>query len=181
MVPNTGIGNVRVMIFVDGENLSIRFGTMLRSTGAPSNPNVKARQDVYAWNPQLTVLGAVGNGGVLRTHYYTAVQGDYPALDEVAKELKSCGVDAPRVFKKAKGARSKRVDITLATEMLLHATRKHYDIAVLVAGDEDYVPLVQAVQSEGCGVHVWSLPDGLSPALVQASDHHVDISPLFFA
>jgi uncharacterized LabA/DUF88 family protein len=181
LVPNVGLGNIRVMIFVDGENLAIRFGAMQRESGRAANAQVKFRPDVYLWNPQLTVLGAVANGGVIRTHYYTAVQADHPTVEEVARELKSHGLDAPRVFKKQKGVRSKRVDITLATEMLMHATRKHYDIGVLVAGDEDYVPLVQAVQSEGRGVHVWSLPSGLSPALVQAADHYVDLSPYVFS
>lgn len=165
-VPNVGIGNVRVMVFVDGENLAIRFQAMQRTTGRPLEPQTRLRPDTYLWNPMLSNLGVVANGGILRTHYYTAVQGDHPTIDEVARELKALSVDAPRVFKKARGARSKRVDITLATEMLLHAARKHYDIAVLVAGDEDYVPLVQAVQSEGCGVHVWSIPEEIGRAHV---------------
>jgi uncharacterized LabA/DUF88 family protein len=177
LIPYFGIDNVRVMLFVDGENLSIRFGSMLRNRDGQQVDEVVYRKDTYVWNPYLSGRNVVVGGGILRTHYYTAVQGDQPTVEEVARELKNANIDAPRVFKKSKGARSKRVDITLATEMLLHATRKNYDIAVLVAGDEDYVPLVQAVQSEGRGVHVWSIPDGLNQGLVHASDKYVDISP----
>jgi uncharacterized LabA/DUF88 family protein len=79
------------------------------------------------------------------------------------------------VFKKT-GGRSKRVDVSLATEMLRHGAHHNYDIAVLVTGDEDFIPLVQAVQSEGRGVHVWALPDGLSPRLVEAADEFVDLT-----
>jgi uncharacterized LabA/DUF88 family protein len=177
LIPYFGIDNIRAMIFVDGENLAIRFGALLKSTGLVRNPETIYRPDVYLWWTPLCAPGAVSGGGIIRTHYYTAVQGDHPTVDEVAAALKNAGVGAPRVFKKSKGARSKRVDITLATEMLLHATRRNYDIAVLVAGDEDYVPLVDAVQSEGRGVHVWSIPEGLSPRLVQAADEYVDIAP----
>jgi uncharacterized LabA/DUF88 family protein len=59
--------------------------------------------------------------------------------------------------------------------MLVHAARKHYDIAVLVAGDEDYIPRVRAVQLEGPRVHVWFVSDGLSPKLGHHADHFVDL------
>jgi uncharacterized LabA/DUF88 family protein len=59
--------------------------------------------------------------------------------------------------------------------MLLHAAREHYDIAVLVAVDEDYVPLVRAVKSEGARVHVWFLSHGLNPVLRDESDYFVDL------
>jgi uncharacterized LabA/DUF88 family protein len=59
--------------------------------------------------------------------------------------------------------------------MLTHAARKHYDIAVLVEGDEDYVPLVRAVKGEGARVHVWFLSDGLSPQLRHEADYFVDL------
>jgi uncharacterized LabA/DUF88 family protein len=63
--------------------------------------------------------------------------------------------------------------------MLLNACRKHCNVAVLVAGDEDYVPLVQAAQREGVLVYVWFVPDGLSPKLEHAADSYSDISAKF--
>ena len=81
-----------------------------------------------------------------RKHYYTSVQGDASTVQDTADWLKGQGFEAPRVFKKSKTKGSKRVDISLATDMLLHASRKHYEIALLVTGDGDYVPLVRAVQ-----------------------------------
>jgi uncharacterized LabA/DUF88 family protein len=85
------------------------------------------------------------------------------------------------VFRKTKGRGSKRVDITLTTEMLSHAARRNYETAVLVAGDEDYVPLVTAVQGEGRRVVLWFLADGLSPALRRAADHFVNIEDVLFS
>lgn len=117
---------------------------------------------------------------VVRRYYYTSVQGDAPLLAETEKKLNAIGIEAPRVFRKDKTKGSKRVDISLATDMLLHAARKHYNIAFLVAGDEDYVPLVRAVQSEGARVHVWFVPDGISPALQDAADSFVDLDPFLF-
>lgn len=49
------------------------------------------------------------------------------------------------MFKKSKTRGSKQVDISLSVDMLMHANRKNYVVAVLVAGDEDYAPLVDTV------------------------------------
>jgi uncharacterized LabA/DUF88 family protein len=106
--------------------------------------------------------------------------GDHPAVTDVEQTLKRIGIETPRVFRKERGKRSKRVDITLTTDMLLHATRKHFELAVLVAGDEDYVPLVKAVQGEGARVAVWFVSDGLSEALRFAADDFVDLDQFLF-
>lgn len=177
LIPYFGIDNIRVMIFVDGENLAIRFGAYLRAHHLALATDAIYETDVYVWSRHLS-QHVVGGGGVIRTYYYTAVQGDHPKVEEVAAMLKQAGVAAPRVFKKAKGQRSKGVDISLATDMLTHAHRHHFDIAVLVGGDGDFVPLVQAVQAEGRGVHLWYIPDGVSEALVQAVDQATDIAHL---
>lgn len=176
IVKNHGLSNLRVMVFVDGENLAIRCKAMLDAGSHTLEPNAQFRENVYAWSHLLTRNMVVANGALLRTYYYTAVQGDHPLVEDVEKDLKQLGIAAPRVFKKERGKRSKRVDITLATDMLLHATRNNYDIAVLVAGDDDYVPLIDAVQAEGRGVHVWSVKSGLSPRLIHAADEFVDLS-----
>ena len=91
------------------------------------------------------------------------------------------GLEAPRVFKKEKGERAKRVDISLATDMLTHAHRKNYVVAVLVAGDEDYIPLVDAVMAEGHRVFLWFFEEGLSPILKRRVDHFFDISKFLFS
>ena len=48
--------------------------------------------------------------------------------------------------------------------MLSHAFRDNYEVAVLVAGDGDYVPVVQEVQRLGKIVFVWFFEnEGLNP------------------
>jgi len=112
----------------------------------------------------------------MRKHYYTSVQGGTEAVQEVSDWLKQQDFESPRVFQKNKTKGSKRVDISLTTDMLIHASRRHYDIAVLVAGDEGYVPLVSAVKAEGARVHIWFLQDGLSPQLRYEADYFVDLN-----
>lgn len=129
--------------------------------------------DVFVWS---STLQRQPTPAILRRYYYTSVTGDEPKIRETVEALKQAGLEAPRVFKRTKDRRSKRVDITLATDMLTHAHRKHYDVAILVAGDGDSVPLVEAVQREGARVYLWFLQNRLSPDLRLAADLYRDIT-----
>jgi len=48
----------------------------------------------------------------------------------------------------------KGVDIQLATDMITHGFKNNYDVAILVAGDNDYVGALQAVKDNGRNVEV---------------------------
>ncbi len=48
----------------------------------------------------------------------------------------------------------KGVDIQLATDMITHSYKSNYDVAILVAGDNDYVGAIQAVKDNGKNVEV---------------------------
>ncbi len=162
-------------MFVDGENLTMRFAEMLGTKQQP--PHVAFLKDVFVWS-RLANAGEHVACEIVRRYYYTAVQGDEQKIDEVEEQLKALGIEAPRVFKKMKGRHAKRVDISLSTDMLSHAHRKNYDLAILVTGDEDYVPLMQAVAAEGRRIVLWTLTSGLSPALTRAADHVYDIGQI---
>jgi len=174
-LPDSLRGHTRAMVFVDGENLAIRYKAWL--AGAQPEKHVCFLQDVYVWS-RFANIPHHSHCEVIRKYYYTAVQGDEPKIEDVEAELKNIGIEAPRVFKKKKGRSTKRVDITIAADMLTHAHRGNYDIAILVAGDEDYVPLVRAVKDEGCRVVLWFFEGdpGLSKKLEMEADYFFDIS-----
>ena len=48
----------------------------------------------------------------------------------------------------------KGVDILLTTDLLTHSFKNNYDVAILVAGDSDYVSALQAVKDNGKNVEV---------------------------
>ena len=48
----------------------------------------------------------------------------------------------------------KGVDIQLATDMITHSFKDNYDLAILVAGDNDYVGAIQSVKDNGKNVEV---------------------------
>jgi uncharacterized LabA/DUF88 family protein len=68
--------------------------------------------------------------------------------------------------------------LILATDMLVHATRKHYDAAVVVAGDEDYIPLIRAVQ-----LHAFAYGSprtDSAPPLQDLADYFVNLDDFLF-
>ena len=175
-LPATAPINSRVMIFVDGENLAIRYKSELGENQPQGHVNYES--DVYVWSPYVSRIHGPEN--YIRRYYYTSTPGDKEKIEKAENELLKIGIDAPRIFHKTRGKPSKGVDIKLATEMLTHAHRKNYDIAVLVSGDGDYVPLVEAVQNEGRQVVLWALKSGLSPALRKTCDHYWNIGEALF-
>ena len=150
----------RWMAFIGGENLTIR---------AQNHPELKALnlqtlpafylRDVFIWVPNESLEyvlkgGFPLGGGLIRAYYYTSVAGDDPKILAVRESIRELGFD-PQVFKKdAAGSKSKGVDITLTKDMLTHAFFNHYDAAILVAGDRDYVPLLHEVKRLGKNVFV---------------------------
>ena len=48
----------------------------------------------------------------------------------------------------------KGVDIQLATDMITHGFKNNYDVAILVAGDNDFVGALQAIKDNGKNVEV---------------------------
>lgn len=101
-------------------------------------------------------------------------------IDEAFRTIKHAGFEAPRVFKKDKERASKRVDISLATEALRNLFFKNYQNLILITGDEDFLPLVEAVQDMGARVVLWFIPNGLSRRLADSADAYFDISPFLF-
>lgn len=144
----------------------------------------------------------------IRWHYYTAMRGPGPEAPDDEAESESCashedekarsltrrqfeeatdgvrdrlialGFD-PQVFKKV-SKRSKGVDISLARDLLGHAYKDNYEVAVLVAGDGDFVPLVEDVKRLGKQVVVMFFKSqGLSQELRRHADVFVDLEPIF--
>src|SRR5215217_9628708 len=165
------------MMFVDGENLTIRAQRLAQDKGVQLREGPYYMQDVMVWMPKVlaTRNRLVEEGrpeelqrlGV-RAYYYTSTTGGEDVVGVVRSKLWHIGFQ-PVVFKKPKNRRAtKGVDIALTTDLLSNAYRENYDVAVLIAGDGDYVPLIEEVKRLGKIVHVaffTAKGSGLSPEL----------------
>lgn len=186
-MPVSGFGGIVLqrswMLFVDGENFTIRAQRFAQENAISLVEGSHYRKDVFIWlpgRPPLSpMIGNLQNPGV-RAMYYTSVVVDDPLLLQVKDELWGLGF-SPQVFKKdSQSKKTKGVDIALTKGMLSQAFFGNYEAAVVVAGDADYVPLVEEVKRLGKLVHiVFFGSQGLSPELRRSADQFCDIASSF--
>ncbi|MBV8549909.1 MAG: NYN domain-containing protein [Acidobacteriaceae bacterium] len=185
------------MVFIDGENLCIRCQEMLRNSGFEPIDGAYYIRDAFIWwfynqnidfphDPLLACNISNHRGGyesinVIRAAYYTSMCGDDLKLEQLKERIWEIKMQ-PVVFKKTrKDGKAKGVDIALTKDMLVQAFFDNYDIAVLVAGDGDYVPVVEEVKRQGKRVVLQFLTAayGLNPRLKLACDDYSDITATF--
>lgn len=147
------MGNMteRVMIFIDGSNLY------------HSLKNFFKRTDID--------IGKLGNKlldkrRLIRIYYYNAKVGlkeepgryrDQQAFFASVSAIPYCELRLGRLVYinwPNTPPYEKGVDIQLATDMITHSFKNNYDVAILVAGDNDYVGALQAVKDNGKNVEV---------------------------
>ncbi len=176
------------MMFVDGENLTFRAKALAAKRDVELKEGRFYSPDVFVWIPGFNATSYVPGitlsiqAEATRSYYYTSIWGDYPELSSVREKLWSLGFQ-PEVFKKEgrREEKAKGVDIMLTKDVLSHAFMDNYDIAVLVAGDGDYVPLVNEVKRLGKQVCVafFGPEFGLNSELKLASDSFANIQKEF--
>jgi uncharacterized LabA/DUF88 family protein len=66
--------------------------------------------------------------------------------------------------------RQKGVDVAIAVDMLTHSYRKNIQRATLLAGDLDFLPLVEALVLDGLYVTLWYCRERTSKELIEAVD-----------
>lgn len=181
----------RWMLFVDGENFTCEGQKWANDQKISLKHGSHYKKDIFLWIPDFNANTALSLSSksmalplqhkAIRAHYYTSLVGTETDIGAVKASLWDLGFD-PIVFKKKRGTtKSKGVDIMLAKDMLTNAFLDNYDTAVLLAGDGDYVPLVEEVKHLGKIVHVVFFQDskyGLNRNLRLASDQMIYIDPL---
>jgi hypothetical protein len=79
-IPTVG----RMMAFVDGENLTLRYEDMLKKGHRPS-PQVQHKLGTYVWTTNVVIQP--GWNQILRASYYTYCTGDDNAIAQVARNI----------------------------------------------------------------------------------------------
>jgi len=170
----------RVMVFVDGGYLREYLKKKWGNDGFATGPF----QTLTRLLIEHVNFGIIF-GELIRTYYYDAIV-DEKEKDErerqskffgTLRRLPFCTVRLGRL-KKAKNEprRQKGVDILMAIDMLTKAYENHYEIAILVAGDGDFVDLVEAVKDAGKRVYGAYIKDHVDDKLLDSLDNHIIIS-----
>ena len=141
----------RVMIFIDGSNMYHSLKSFFK----------RADMDIGKFCQKI-----LEKRRLIRTYYYNAKVGLKEEPERYKDQQKFfAGVVAipytelrlgrlvynnwPSVPPYEKG-----VDIQLATDMITHSFKNNYDVAILVAGDNDFVGAIQAVKDNGKNLEV---------------------------
>jgi hypothetical protein len=187
---------VKSIVFIDGENLTLRYQAML-AEGRQPHPDVVHEPDVFVWRSWFAEYGIPGiNTDVLRIGYYTSVIGDDVRLLQVQEQMAICrygvrgtGVQDffgtcqvnPRIFKKpVRSNKSRLVDINITIDVMRHACGRDIDVIYLFSGDGDFLELVREASRNGQKVCVGAFSSGLERRMRSVGDSFIDLDEVFF-
>lgn len=120
--------------------------------------------------------------GLARILYYDARPDSEnetpPLIEEYWREIENLS-DTDVAFGALRGRpkRQKKVDGLIAVDMLVGAFTALFQVAILIAGDSDFVPVVNEVRRRGVMVVVAGVDGSLSPELRRAADRVWIIDP----
>ena len=165
----------RVMLFIDGGYLRRKLDDLERGK--------EWDVGVYVTNI-FNNFSSVFRFELIRAYYYDAIceKEKDPELYEQSRKLFD-SIDQKDNIEVKKGTliisqkrkEQKGVDILIAIDMLTKAYNNHYDVAILLCGDRDFIPLIRAVKDmtgkRMYGVSIEKCPDELK----RQFDKHYEI------
>jgi len=184
----------RLMMFIDGENLVMRYQEMVKGGGSPQE-GVIHKPDTYVWTPNTWMPKYQV---ILRAIYYTYVQGDDDSVIATSDAIRSMffrqyspmhqehvtpGVVKtlyPKVYKKGKGKKAKGVDIQMTVDILTNIEQNNMDNVYLLSGDGDYKPVIEECIRRGKQVYIAAFSLGLSESLKLIADQLVCLDDFYF-
>lgn len=183
----------RAMVFIDGENLVLRYEEMKASGRIPTD-GVHQVSSVFVWHPGTWMPP---NHAVLRATYYTYVQGDEVKVEDTSEALRSltfqqyrpltqphlvAGITNlyPKVYKKGKGKKAKGVDIQMTVDILSNVYQDNIDSVYILSGDGDYKPVIEECIRRGKQVYISAFSSGLHDGLKLMADQFVCLDDFYF-
>lgn len=164
----------RVMVFIDGPALYHELKTRF-----------ERRLNFETFAKKL-----VGDRRLVRIYYYDAVVDQTQAREAYKMQqrfftaLQSIPYWELRlghlVYRPNGAAYEKGLDMRLALDMLAHAVRDNFDVAILVSGDSDFVDAVRAVKDQGKHLEV-AFFASTSRALRDVADRAIILEEKFLA
>lgn len=164
----------RVMVFIDGSNL---YHVLGQTCGRHDLQFDKFAQKL-------------ANGRNLRRVYYYNIRQeafeDRSNATDQDKFLSSL-YDTPHLevklgIWKQRGSTmvEKGVDVMLAVDLVTRAYKDNYDTAIIVSGDADFYPALQAAKDVGKQVEVAAFETNISAEAARVADLHIKLTKTYF-
>ncbi len=160
----------RVMIFIDGSNFYHGMRDILGKV------NVDYKKFIHK---------LVRKRYLMRVYYYTPTINREEAEEQFLSQQRFITylLDIPymqvkfgRLVRQGEALVEKRIDVNLAVDMVRYAALDHYDVAILVSGDGDFTPAVDAVKELGKQVECAFFPQETAVVLRQTADVFIELS-----
>ncbi|MCC7405509.1 MAG: NYN domain-containing protein [Bdellovibrionales bacterium] len=140
----------KVGIFVDAENIEL-----------------SGLKHFEGYTNYKKILDQVGDREVIRILYYK------PEYKEISAEFmafwKGLGGEIRRPAKNA--------DTFLVIDAVTMADK--LDVAIILGGDKDFLPLIWYLKSRGCRTEIWSWPQATSQVVKEAVDQYFPLDESF--
>ena len=140
-----------VMIFIDGGYLRKGFKEIIgRKIGDRPKDFSVLQRNLMRYVSDGSIVGELR-----RVYYYDAIVDPsdspekYKELNEYFDKIRKCDfytVKLGRMVKTNEDYRQKGVDVLVTIDMLTKAFQNHYDIAIFVGGDDDFIDLIESVK-----------------------------------
>jgi len=162
----------RLMVFVDGSNLLIQLckELQIKNFRAERPPPIIFTLAEKLITKTTNISRYSSEFAHIRRYWFSSYAGNDNDRSSLIKILRELNFE-PVLFKKYQDKKEKGVDIALTKEMLVNAFNSNFDIAILFAGDEDYVSLVNELKRYGPIIMGAFLNNGLSVNLQFAFDY----------
>src|ERR1700759_5439011 len=140
----------KVAIFVDAENIEM--------SGLKHH---EGRTDYKK------ILDQVGDREIIRILYYK------PVYKEISNDFENFWASLGGEIRRP----TKNADTFLVIDAVTMAEK--IDVAIILGGDKDFLPLMWYLRSRGCRVEIWSWPETTSPEMQEAADHYQPLTEEF--
>ncbi len=140
----------KVAIFVDAENIEMS-----------SLKHHEGRTDYKK------ILEKVGDREIIRILYYK------PIFKDISSEFESFWSSLGGEIRRP----SKNADTFLVVDAVTMAEK--IDVAIILGGDKDFLPLIWYLRSRGCRTEIWSWPETTSPEMKAAADFYQPLTEDF--
>ncbi|MCB0341733.1 MAG: NYN domain-containing protein [Pseudobdellovibrionaceae bacterium] len=147
MVPTKKLLFQKVALFIDAENIEL---SGLKHHEGRTN--------------YRKIIEEVGDREIVRILYYK------PIYKDISKDFEK--------FWGSLGGEIKRPDKNADTFLTIDAVTMadKLDVAIILGGDKDFLPLVWYLRSRGCRTEIWSWPESTSPEVQAAADAYYPLT-----
>ncbi|NIA09439.1 MAG: NYN domain-containing protein [Nitrospiraceae bacterium] len=152
----------RAMMFIDGANI---FHGCRNFRAGYKIDYVKLRNELTK------------DYDLIRAYYYEGIDPTDESQRSFHKALSMQGfhVETRPLVKRdwEQKPKEKGVDVMLATELLTHAFKDNFDVAVIVSGDQDYIVALREVKREGKQIVLACFKNSFSNVIQEIADESI--------